>query len=66
MNPMFWFMFPFACVLIVPLIIGILRLIKWLRFRHDWMKAVRTQRTVWEQEEIELLRGLNEEMDREE
>lgn len=63
MNPMFWLAFPFLCVLIVPVAVGISRFVRWLRFRHDWMKTVRTQRTVWEQEEVELLRGLREEME---
>lgn len=63
MNLLFWLVFPFLCVLIVPAAVGISRLVRWLRFRHDWMKTVRTQRTVWEQEEIELLRGLKEEME---
>lgn len=57
MNPLLWLLFPFACVSIIPAAVGVARLVRWLRFRHDWIKIVRTQRTVWEQEEIELLRG---------
>jgi hypothetical protein len=56
MNPLLWLVFPFAVVLIVPAAVGVARLVRWLRLRHDWLKSVRTQRTVWEQEEIELLR----------
>jgi hypothetical protein len=57
MNPLLWLVFPFAVVLIVPAAVGVARLVRWLRLRHDWLKSVRTQRTVWEQEEIELLRA---------
>jgi len=62
MNPFFWLLFPFLCVLIVPLIVGVTRIVRWARTRREWSDMVRTQRTAWEQEEIELLReGIEEE-----
>lgn len=61
LNPMFWLMFPVMCVVLVFVLVGISRFARWLMFRHDWLKSVRTQRTAWEQEEIELLRGRTEE-----
>lgn len=63
-DPMFWLAFPFLCVLIPFVIVGVARFIKWLKFRHEWINVVRTQRTQWEQEEIELLRGVPDEDDR--
>jgi hypothetical protein len=61
MSPMFWLVFPFAVMLLVPLGVGVARFVRWVRFRHDWLNSVRTQRTIWEQEEIELLRSMKEE-----
>lgn len=59
-NPLLWLVFPFACVALVPAIVGVARFVRWLKFRHEWLNVVRTQRTSWEREEIELLRGQNE------
>jgi len=56
-DPMFWLLFPFLCVGLVFVVVGVARLIRWLRFRHEWLNVVRTQRTAWEREEIQLLRG---------
>lgn len=61
MNPLFWFWFPFLCVGLVFVLVGITRLVRWVRHRLDWMDHVRTQRTVWEEEELQLLRGMSDE-----
>lgn len=57
MNPIFWLLFPFLCVGLVFATVGVARLVRWLIHRLDWLDFVRTQRTAWEREEIELLRS---------
>jgi nitrate reductase gamma subunit len=55
MNVLFWAVFPFICVLLVPVIVGTARFMRWFRAHKEWREDVRTQRTMFEQEEHELM-----------
>lgn len=60
MNVMFWALFPFACVALVFVLVGLTRTVRWIRHRHEWSQHVRTQRTVFEREEHELMMAPHE------
>jgi hypothetical protein len=55
MDVWFWALFPFICVFLVFTLVGAARFIRWCKTRHEWSQHVRTQKTVFEQEEHELM-----------
>jgi hypothetical protein len=57
-NPLFWLVFPFACVALVFVLVFLTRIPRWLRAGREWrefLRDTRSERDAWEREEEELL-----------